>query len=183
MSKKPQIILATTLIAVLVGGVPLGLKWAKNREALAIQALPSRPPAKATRELRAALASCTEARVHLHIGENSSPELGRTMPSVNDELGKPAFVLRGPEMENLIASLHVEHDGTSIWHSSLGRVAVGAAFKVTALQFYAGKQWVADVRAHSTNLRWYTPLKYKGDASILPESQQYLQQVIDDHKQ
>ncbi len=173
MKKDLKFVIATTLIAALAGGVPAYLQWKKERE---IQALLSRPPAKATRILRQSLAPCTEVRVHLDAGDTVVPDFSRTPAIVAFQLGKPTFVLRGREMENLIAGLHAERAGASTWRPRPGPYP-GAALFVTTLEFYSGSKWVADVRVGGYGVRWYTPLKYKGDAPLLPESERYLKQI------
>jgi hypothetical protein len=170
MKRDLKFFLAATLIAVLTGFVPIYLHREKERD---IQALLSRPPAKATRILRQTLASCTEVRVHRDVGEVAPPEWDRTLATV--ALGKSVMVLQGRAMQDLIAGLHAEHNGISSWHLDEGPHP-GAAYNVTALEFYSGTRWLADIRFMPDGLRWYAPLKYKGDAPLLPESRWYLEQ-------
>ncbi len=171
MKRYLKLFLAATLIAVLTGFVPIYLHRKKERD---IQALLSRPPAKATRILRQALASCTELRIHQDITESDPPELDRIPATV--ALGKPVMVLRGRKMRELIAGLHLESETMSEWQYLPNGNGVGAAYVIPALEFYSGTRWLADVRFVPGGLRWYAPLKYKGDAPLLPESRWYLEQ-------
>jgi hypothetical protein len=173
MKRELKFFIATTLIAAVAGGVPVYLQRRKDQE---IQALRSRPPAQATRVLRQALARSTEVRVHLGVGDTVVPDFSRTPTTLALQLGKPALILRDREMQNLIAGLHAERAGKSAWRPRPGPYP-GAALTVTALEVYADGQCIADVRAGLYGLRWYTPLKYKGDAPLLPESERYLEQM------
>jgi hypothetical protein len=173
MKKDLKLLLATTLIAALMGGVPTVLHWRMQQE---VQALLSRPPAPATRVLRQALASATEVRIHVQTGDSYTPEYFASRAAVASRLGKPTFIWRGQEMKDLIASLHAERGGQSAWQSYDNSQPPPNSIEIaTALEFFAGDQWIADIRVGETyGLRWYSPPVYKADAPLMWESMRYL---------
>lgn len=180
MKKESQYIVAMILVAALAGGVPWYLKWREDSE---IKALLSRPPARATRELRGALKSATEVRIHLEVGDITLPETANRPAFVASALGQPALILQGHDLQNLIAALHVERPGDSQWNPDPYRSSLAipaSAFWVTALEFYAGDRWLADVRVGPYGryrLRWYAPLVHKGDGPLLPASYDYVVKI------
>ena len=195
MKSDQKLIIGTTLIAVLAGVAPLGIKWTQGIGPRARQQetrlLLSRPPAHATKELRQALFACTEIRVWLKVNERCRPHTSGSVSNISPaKYRKPTLVLRGSQAQNLIAGLHAESHAPSAWRPA-PQPYRGIMHDATVLDFYARNKWIAQIRFYrdypgvsldplhqSGYIRWYTPLQYKGDSPLLPASERYLHRII-----
>ena len=187
MNRTHRLIIVAALIIIPMAFLVVSM-WVQERQARSPehvkQVLRLYPQNKATGELRQAIASCTEVRLYKIIDDYPNPNQERLEKYVLDELKSygPVLVLTGQEMREVINSLHTAPKDSSTPWSMATPVPHGGLDPVYPLEFYQGDKWIADIRVSPWYLRWYTPIKYKGDARILRESWLYIERLVESER-
>jgi hypothetical protein len=176
VKKETKLFLAMALLPLLPGGYFTGVERTRQRK---IKALKERKPTPATLALRRALAPADELRIFVQTFDSYEPYVFASEAAAGYRQKRPNIIYRGDEIRDFMAAIHVEGNGSRGWYLfPENQPMPGSLETSTGLEFYRNGQWMADIRVTDYQLlRWYTPLDYKADGPLLPESRRYLRDI------